>query len=77
MNKYQIRFNKSRGMPGRGTEEHAWRVFENGKEYLCKHICIQVPATDERSGEDWNIACQGYMVIEKETSTITIQSQPV
>ena len=44
-----IRFNKSRGNPGRGTKEHVWRVFENGKEFLCKHIQINVPAHDEVS----------------------------
>ena len=30
MNKYHIRFNKSRGQPGRGSMDHVWRVFENG-----------------------------------------------
>ena len=38
MNKYHIRFNKSRGQPGRGTPDHVWRVFENGQEYLVKHV---------------------------------------
>ena len=56
MNKYGIRFNKSRGQPGRGTEDHVWRVFENnGKEYLFKHLDITVPVKDERDGMDWNI----------------------
>lgn len=71
-NKYHIRFNKSRGQEGRGTINHVWRVFENGKEYLCKHINIDVPSRSERTSEDWNIACEGYMLIDKETSTITI-----
>jgi hypothetical protein len=69
MNKYLIRFNKTRGMPGRGTLDHAWRVFENDKEYLFKHIQINVPCIDERTGEDWNIACKGIMTIDKKTST--------
>jgi hypothetical protein len=72
MNKYLIRFNKTRGNPGRGTIEHAWRVFENGNEFLCKHIKINVPSESKRTGEDWNVSCQGKMTINKETSTITI-----
>ena len=40
MNKYLIRYNRTRGQPGRGTEEHVWRVFENGKEHLAKHVRI-------------------------------------
>ena len=72
MNKYLIRFNKSRGQAGRGSVDHVWRVFENGKEFLCKHVKINVNSWDERTGEDWNIACEGTMSIDKETSTITI-----
>jgi len=72
MNKYLIRFNKTRGQPGRGPEDHVWRVFENGKEFLCKHVKINVPSYSERTNEDWNIACQGTMQIDKETSTISI-----
>ena len=73
MNKYLIRYNKSRGMPNRGTIDHVWRVFENGKEFLCKHVKIDVPSYSERTGEDWNMACEGTMSIDKETSTITIK----
>lgn len=75
MNSYLIRFNKTRGMPGRGTPDHAWRVFENGKEYLFKHVKINVPCHDERIGEDWNIACQGFMTIDRETSTGVINEK--
>lgn len=80
MNKYLIRFNKTRGKPGRGTLDHVWRVFENGKEFLCKHIQINVPVHDEVSQDktghdDWNIACEGVMSIDKETSTITINKK--
>jgi len=73
MNKYLIRFNRSRGEPGRGTHEHAWRVFENGKEYLFKHINISVNIVDEQSGDDYNICCYGTMTIDKETSTAIIK----
>lgn len=73
MNKYLIRFNKSKGQPGRGTEEHAWRVFENGKEYLFKHINITTPITDEQSGLDYNLCCYGHMAIDRETSTAFIK----
>ena len=48
MNTYQIRFNKTRGQPGRGTVDHAWRVFENGKEYLFKNLEITVPIKSEK-----------------------------
>jgi len=72
MNKYHIRFNKSRGTDGRGTLEHVWRVFENGKEFLVKHVKITVPCHDENDGFDWNICCYGYMKIDTDTSTAII-----
>ena len=76
MSEYMIRFNKSRGYPNRGTDEHVWRVFEDGKEYLCKNVIINVPSRGAKTGEDWSICCEGTMVICKETSTITIDSTP-
>jgi len=72
MNKYWIRFNKSRGQDGRGTVDHVWRVFENNQEYLFKNVKLNVPSFSERTGEDWNICCHGKMTIEKETSTAII-----
>lgn len=72
MNKYLIRFNKSRGQPGRGSEEHVWRVFENGKEHLAKHVRIQVPSWSEADGPDWNIACVGEMLFFQDTDTAVI-----
>jgi len=80
MNKYLIRFNKTRGQPGRGSQDHAWRVFENGKEFLFKHVKISVPCYDEVSQDfngnnDWNIACEGYMNIDRENSTAIITDQ--
>ena len=77
MNKYLIRFNKTRGQEGRGTEEHVWRVFENGKEYLFKHLNITAPITDEKdaNGTDYNIACNGYLTIDKVTSTAIITTK--
>jgi hypothetical protein len=74
MNKYAIRFNKSRGMEGRGTMEHCWRVFENGKEYLFKNFQINVPSQSEKEAdsEDWNVVCHGVMTIDRETSTAII-----
>jgi hypothetical protein len=85
MNTYQIRFNKTRGQEGRGTSDHAWRVFENGKEFLFKNLDIAVPVKSEQdaNGVDYNITCQGYMVINRDTSTAVItkkvkkQSHPV
>jgi hypothetical protein len=66
MNKYQIRFNKSRGEQGRGSIDHVWRVFENGTEILAKHVYIHAPSWSEQTGEDWNIACMGHMVFHEE-----------
>jgi len=69
--KYAIRFNKSRGMPGRGTPDHVWRVFEGGKEYLFKHFKLNVPSSSEKEtdSEDWNVVCEGVLTIDKDTST--------
>jgi hypothetical protein len=73
MSHFLIRFNKSRGQPGRGSEEHVWRVFENGHERIFKHVDIRVPSRSERSGEDWNIACDGVLEIDRENSTAIIR----
>ena len=75
MAEFLIRFNKSRGMQGRGTEEHVWRVFEDGKEYLLKHVKINVPSHSVRTGEDWNIGCTGVLTIDRTTSTAIIEAQ--
>lgn len=72
MSRIAIRFNKTRGQQGRGTMDHVWRVFEDGKEYLFKHVQINVPSWSERDGEDWNIACNGNMTIDRSTSTAVI-----
>ena len=72
MSKFMIRFNKSRGLTNRGTVDHVWRVFKDDKEYLCKNVFINVPSYGTKTGEDWSICCEGTMVIDKETSTITI-----
>lgn len=75
MAEFLIRFNKSRGMQGRGTEEHVWRVFEDGKEYLLKHVKINVPSQSVRTGDDWNIGCTGVLTIDRTTSTAIIEAQ--
>jgi hypothetical protein len=77
MNTYQIRFNKSRGQIGRGSMEHVWRVFENGKEYLFKNLNITAPIKSEKdvNGLDYNIVCQGYLTIDKQTSTAHIVAE--
>lgn len=78
MNKYKIRFNKTRGQPGRGTKDHVWRVFENDREYLFKHFTLKVASFSEKeqNSEDWNVCCFGYMDIDRETSTAIITSDP-
>jgi len=77
MNTYQIRFNKSRGQEGRGSMDHVWRVFENGKEYLFKGLDISVPIKSEKdaNGIDYNITCKGYMKIDRDTSTAIIMAK--
>lgn len=72
MNKYLIRFNKARGQPERGTEEHVWRVFEGNREFLARHVRIEVPSWSEQSGPDWNIACYGRMLWFSDTDTAVI-----
>jgi len=82
MKKYLIRFNKSRGHPGRGSVDHVWRVFEEDKEYIVKHFKLEnLECHDETTGngmgaDDWNICCYGYMTLDKETSTAIIKSYP-
>jgi hypothetical protein len=77
MNTYHIRFNKTRGQEGRGTFEHVWRVFENGKEFLFKNLDISVPIKSEKdaNGVDYNITCTGVMTIERDTSTAVITAE--
>ena len=77
MNTYQIRFNKTRGQAGRGSVDHVWRVFENGKEYLFKNLDISVPVKSEKdaNGADYNIVCKGYLSIDRDTSTANIGSK--
>lgn len=74
VNHYWIRFNQMRGQPGKGSEEHAWRVFENGQEYLARHVKIQVPSWSELDTKEqkYNIACHGKMIWCSETDTALI-----
>lgn len=74
MSHFIIRFNKTRGMPGRGTGDHVWRVFEDDKEYLLKNVKINVPSYGAKTGEDWSICCDGSLTIDRETSTAVIDS---
>lgn len=74
MARYRFRFNTRKGEPGRGTTEHAWRFFDGQKEYLAKAVVLKVPAWTEREpGTDqWNVACEGFMVIHRSTATIEV-----
>lgn len=74
MAEFLVRFNKSRGQPGRGTLEHVWRVFEGDKEYLFKHVKINVPSYSVQTEEDWNIGCKGILKIDRTTSTAIIEA---
>ena len=70
-----VRYNKTRGQPGRGTLEHVWRVFDGPKEYLAKNVKINVPSWGAKTGEDWSICCEGVIEVDRDTSTITIGEQ--
>lgn len=72
MAKFIIRFNKARGQPNRGTEEHVWRVFEDKKEYIVKNVQINVPSYGAKTGLDWSICCEGVLTLDRETSTAII-----
>ena len=72
MLKYRIRFNKSRGQPGRGTEEHVWRVLQGNTEWLARHVIIEVPSRSEQEGPDWNMVCEGNMLFFEDTDTVVI-----
>jgi hypothetical protein len=54
--------------------DHVWRVFENGKEFLFKNLDITTPIKSEKdvNGIDYNIVCQGFLSIDRETSTARI-----
>ena len=72
MLKYRIRFNKARGQPGRGTQEHVWRVLQDDKEWLARHVIIEVQSRSEQEGPDWNIVCEGTMLFFEDTDTAVI-----
>ena len=67
-----VRYNKTRGQPGRGSMDHVWRVFDNNKEYVVKNVRINVPSWGAKTGEDFSMCCEGVITVDKETSTITI-----
>jgi hypothetical protein len=72
VSEYVIRYNQTRGQPGRGTVDHVWRVFEDGKEYLTKNVEINVPCRGAKTGGDYSMVCEGKMTIDRETSTAII-----
>ena len=72
MSVFHGRYNQTRGQPGRGTVDHAWRVFEDGKEYLTKHVQINVPCRGEKTGLDWSMVCEGTLRLDRGTSTAII-----
>ena len=74
MAKFMVRFNKTRGQPNRGTEDHVWRVFEDSKEYIVKNVQINVPSYGAKTGPDWSICCEGVLTLDRETSTAIISA---
>jgi hypothetical protein len=71
---FKIRFNTTRGLENRGSVDHVWRVFEDDKEYLVKHVIINVPSYGAQTGHDWSMCCEGVLTLDRETSTATIGS---
>lgn len=71
-----VRFNKRRGEMGWGSRDHVWRVFDGPKQYVVKHVYINVPSWGEKTGEDWSICCHGVLSFYRDTSTITIEADP-
>lgn len=69
---FAIRYNQTRGQPGRGTVDHVWRVFEDGKEYLTKNVQINVPCRGEKTGADYSMVCEGTLRLDRDTSTAII-----
>jgi hypothetical protein len=67
-----VRYNQTRGQPGRGTMDHVWRVFEDGKEYLTKNVEINVPCRGAKTGADYSMVCEGTLHLDRETSTAII-----
>lgn len=67
-----VRYNKARGQPGKGSVDHVWRVFDGPKEYLVKNIKLDVPSWGGKTGGDWSICCEGKVLIDRESSTITV-----
>ena len=72
MSEYIIRYNQTRGQPGRGTPDHVWRVFEDGKEYLTKNVHINVPCRGEKTVADYSMVCEGTLRLDRDTSTAII-----
>lgn len=80
MTNFLIRFNKTRGQPGRGTLDHVWRVFDMRtcppQEYLAKAFTIEGPSRSEKSGngsDDYNIACEGRLEVDAANSSVIIR----
>ena len=44
MSKYLIRYNKTHGQEGRGSDAHVRRVIENAVEHLATDVMINVPS---------------------------------
>ena len=72
MAQFVVRYNQTRGQQGRGTVDHVWRVFEDGKEYLTKNVHINVPCSGEKTGHDWSMVCEGTLHLDRATSTAII-----
>ena len=75
MASFQVRYNQTRGQPGRGTMDHVWRVFEDGKEYLTKNVQINVPCQGAQTGSDYSMVCEGTLRLDRDTSTAIIDPQ--
>ena len=72
MNKYHIRFNTKHN-----GSTLVWRIFENGVEHLASDVRVIgetfTEPTEECGETKWNMACHGYMTIDRETLAAIIR----
>lgn len=76
MSTIRVRYNKRKGQPGFGTADHVWRVFtDEGKEYIVKHVELHgvVRGARDPNGADWNMVCEGQLVLDRTTSTAYVK----
>ena len=49
-----------------------WSELQDDREWLARHVFIEVPSRSEQEGPDWNIVCEGNMLFFEGTDTVVI-----